>query len=159
MARIEPHAAYSAYTHGLKHRWNYVMRTIPGISPVLRPLEDAIRNTFLPVLLRSRTLGDNERTLLELSPRLSGLGITSTERMAATEHQNSIKLTRSLTEIIIAHDAHSEIDESVITELKKQISKDRQQEQEDSFKHLISILPVDAVRKFSLYRKQESLTS
>lgn len=101
MARTEPHAAYSTYTHGLQHRWNFVMRTIPGISPLLRQLEDAIRNTFLPVLLRSPALGNDERALLELPPRLGGMGITSPEKLADAENLNSINLTRSLTERII----------------------------------------------------------
>ena len=62
MARTEPQTAYSAFTHGLKHRWSFVMRTIPGISPLLRPLENTIKNTLL-ALLRFRTLEDDERAL------------------------------------------------------------------------------------------------
>lgn len=150
MAKTEPHAAYSAYTHGLQHRWNYVMRTIPGISPLLRPLEDAIRNTFLPVLLRSPALGDGERALLELPPRLGGMGITSPERLAEVENLNSINLTRSLTEKIIAQDVHGEIDQSVIAEQKKQISIERQQRQKNSLDHLINTLPPDTVRKIHI---------
>ena len=103
--------------------------------------------SVLPGLLRSRILGNNERVLLELPPRLGGLGITFPERMAATEHQNSIKLTRFLTEMIIAQDAHGETDDNAITELNKQISKDRQQEQKERFEHLKSVLSVDAVKK------------
>ena len=73
------------------------MRTISGISPLLRPLKNSIRNTFLPALLRSRPLGDNERELLTLPPRLGELEITSPERLADEENINSINLTRSLT--------------------------------------------------------------
>ncbi|KAG0718946.1 hypothetical protein GWK47_051511 [Chionoecetes opilio] len=82
MAKTEPHAAYSAFTHGLQQRWSFVKRTIPGISPLLRPLENSIRNTFLPALLRSHIIGDNERELLTFPPRLGGMGITSPERLA-----------------------------------------------------------------------------
>ena len=118
IARTEPHAAYSAYTHGLQHRWNYVMRTIPGISPLLGPLETAIRHTFLPALLKSPALSDDERALLELPPRLGGMGITSPEKLAVVENLNSLNLTRSLTTKIIAQDAFGEIDQNEIAEKK-----------------------------------------
>ncbi|KAG0712434.1 hypothetical protein GWK47_018463 [Chionoecetes opilio] len=102
MAKTEPHAAYSAFTHSLQHRWSFVKRTIPGISLLLRPLENSIRNTFLPALLRSHIIGDNERALLTFPPRLGGMGITSPERLADEENLNSINLTSSLTEKLIA---------------------------------------------------------
>ena len=66
VAKTEPHAAYSAYTHSLQHRWNFVMRTIPDISPLLTPLENSIRTTFLSSLLRFSTIRDDERELLEI---------------------------------------------------------------------------------------------
>ena len=147
IAKTEPHAAYSAYTHGLQHRWNFVMRTIPGISPLLRPLENAIKNIFLPALLRTLAVGDEVRELLALPPRMGGMGITSPENLSDKEHLNSIKLTMSLTEKIIAQDAQSEIDQSVITEQKKKISKDRQEQQKICLEHLKTILPAETVRK------------
>ena len=50
-ACTEPHAASSGFIHGLRHRYLYFMRTIPGISHLLKPLNDAI-DTFIKVLLR-----------------------------------------------------------------------------------------------------------
>ena len=150
MARTEPHAAYAAYTHGLQHRWNYIMRTIPGIGPLLRPLENAIKNTFLPVLLRCPALGEDERALLELPPRLGGMGIASPEKLAEGENTNSINLTRSLTTKIIAQDAHGEINQNEIVEQKKRISQGRQQEQKNSLEHLKTILPASTVQKIHI---------
>ena len=147
IAKTEPHAAYSAYTHGLQHRWSFVMRTIPDISTLLRPLENSIRNVLLPVLLRSRALGDNERALLVLPPRLGGMGITSPEKLADIEHQNSISLTASLTEKIIAQDSHNEADQLVVIEQRKRISENRQKAQKDMLESLKNALPEDMVRK------------
>lgn len=147
MARTEPHAAYSAYTHGLQHRWSFVMRTIPGISPLLRPLENSIRNSFLPAMVRSRALGDDERALLTLPPRLGGMGITSPEKLADVEHQNSISLTKSLTEKIIAQDAHGEVDQWTITEQRRIISNNRQQTQRDTLEALKNTMPANMTRK------------
>ena len=116
IAKTEPHAAYTAYTFGLQHRWNFAMRTIPDISPLLTPLENTINNIFLPELIKSVTLNDDERDLLALPPRLGGMGITSPIKRANEENANSINLTRSLTEKIVAQDKHGEIDQHMITE-------------------------------------------
>ena len=98
IAITEPHAAFAAFTHGLQHKWNFVMRTIPDISPFLRPLENTIRDTFLPKLLKSLDPNDIMRDLLALPPRLGGMGITSPVKRANEEYANSINLTRSFTE-------------------------------------------------------------
>ena len=34
-AKTEPQAAYTALTHGVKHRWNYLLRTISDVSPLM----------------------------------------------------------------------------------------------------------------------------
>ena len=47
VASTRPHAAYCAFTHGMIGRWMYVMRTIPDISPLFKPL-DAIYLKLLP---------------------------------------------------------------------------------------------------------------
>ena len=44
IAITQPHAAYAAFTHGLKHKWTYLTRTIPNINDQLQPLEDVIRH-------------------------------------------------------------------------------------------------------------------
>ncbi|KAG0712671.1 hypothetical protein GWK47_017952 [Chionoecetes opilio] len=130
IAKTEPHAAYSAFTHGLQHRWSFVKRTIPDISRLLRPLEESIRKTFLPALLKTNfIIGNDVRELLSLPPRLGGMGITSPEKMAEEENRDSIHLTRSLTEKIIAQDAKGETDQNAVLELKKTMSRNRQNAQ------------------------------
>ncbi|KAG0724831.1 hypothetical protein GWK47_039790 [Chionoecetes opilio] len=147
MAKTEPHAAYSAFTHGLQHRWSFVKRTIPGISLLLRPLEESIRNISLPAVLRSHIIGDNVRELLTFPPRLGGMGITSPEKLADKENLNSINLTSSLTEKTIAQDANGETDQNAILELKKTISRDRQSAPVESLERLKGALLDDTVRR------------
>ena len=53
MAASQPHSAYAAFTHGLSHRWTYLVRTIPDVSDLLKPLEDVIRHKFLPAEMPS----------------------------------------------------------------------------------------------------------
>ncbi|KAG0712875.1 hypothetical protein GWK47_017444 [Chionoecetes opilio] len=154
MAKTEPHAAYSAFTHGLQHRWSFVKRTIPGISLLLRPLEESIRKTFLPALLKSNIIiGDNVRELLTFPPKLGGMGITSPEKLADEKNRNFINLTSSLTEKIIAQDANGETDQNAILELKKTISRDRQSAQVESLERLKGALLDDTVRKIHTAHK------
>ena len=40
----QPHAAFTAFTHGLTSRWTYLARTTPQIEDLLKPLEEAIRS-------------------------------------------------------------------------------------------------------------------
>ena len=49
IAQTQPHAAYCAYIHGLSSRWT-LSRTIPDISTLLQPLEDAIHQYLIPAL-------------------------------------------------------------------------------------------------------------
>jgi len=38
IAKIHPHVAYCAFTHGLVGKWTYFLQTIPGIYDFLQPL-------------------------------------------------------------------------------------------------------------------------
>ena len=42
IAKIEPQAAYTCFVSGLKHKSNYIMRTIPGIEDQLKRLDQII---------------------------------------------------------------------------------------------------------------------
>ncbi len=65
IAKDEPQLAYACYTKGLSHRWTYVLQTIPDIQHLVVPLEEAIRNIFIPAML-GRVIFDTEREILEL---------------------------------------------------------------------------------------------
>ena len=102
IANFEPHAAYTAFTSGIRHKYTVYLRTIPGISSMLQPLEDAIRNVLIPVLTDGRVVTDDERVLLSLPARLGGMGLISPTQMADQEYQFSKEVTSVLTEAIIA---------------------------------------------------------
>ena len=51
IAQDEPQIALSAYTKALCMRWCFVQRTISGIGHLFEPLEDAIRNNFIPAVV------------------------------------------------------------------------------------------------------------
>ena len=49
IATTQPHAAYSAFTHGLISKWTYLARTVPNVETHMKPLEEAIRLKLLPL--------------------------------------------------------------------------------------------------------------
>ena len=77
IARTEPHAAYSAFTHGLAGKWNYLMRVSPTFREFLEPLESTIRTEYLASLI-GRCISNLERSLrgrLCDLPPMSGHGL------------------------------------------------------------------------------------
>ena len=50
LAQTQPQACYAAYTFGLKHRWTYFLRTLPGIQDLLEPLENAVSQVLISAI-------------------------------------------------------------------------------------------------------------
>ena len=63
IAKEEPQSALCSYTKAISHRWTYVQRTIPNISHLFAPLEEAIRDKFIPSLV-GRSISDLESSTL-----------------------------------------------------------------------------------------------
>ena len=85
-----------AYVHEILlkvvSKWNYLMRTIPGISDLLLSLDEVINTHFILALTRRGSVNDLERQLLALPTRLGGLGIAKPSKIAPFEHSSSIKV-------------------------------------------------------------------
>ena len=96
IARSEPHAAFSAFTHGVFGHWMYFLRTVEGLSSLMQPIEDTIRQQHLPVLTGRDSPSDMERELLELPARHGGLGLVNPTTLEE-EHSFSLCLTAPLT--------------------------------------------------------------
>lgn len=102
--------SYSAYTHGIKQRWTFLMLTISAINALLKPLENAIKNVFIPMPVNLHALGESERDMA-LPARLGVMGMSSPEKLTEKENQNLIGSTRSLT--------NCEIDKSKSKEIRR----------------------------------------
>ena len=98
IAVTQLHAAYAALTHGLKHKWTYL---IPNIEDQLQPLEDAIRHKFLPSLTGQSALNDETRDLMALPVRHGGLGIINPTRNTRSHHQFSESIRAPLVSLIV----------------------------------------------------------
>ncbi len=95
----EPQLAYSAYTKGLCHRWKFLQRTIPEIGHLFLPLEDAIRDSFIPAIT-GHQVSETQRKQISLPLRLGGLGIQIPTETADAEYHASCQITENLTQII-----------------------------------------------------------
>ena len=109
-AKSHPQAAYAAYTHGFIGKWSYLIRTIPNISDLLQPLEDAISKCFLPILTGKAALSDLERALFALPTNLGDLSIPKPTDTASTEFISSCKITAPIVDTIVQQtDIHPNI--------------------------------------------------
>ena len=99
IAQSQPHATFSAFSHGLRHRYAYIMRTISDISHLLIPLDESI-NRFISTLLNGYNFNDNERQIFSLPVKLGGLGIIIPSKISDIEYQNSVNLTKSTSQKI-----------------------------------------------------------
>ena len=92
-AITQPHAAYSAFTHGLISKWLFIAHTILDVDNLFQPLEECIRHTFIPAVTGHLSPGDLERDLLALPTQIGGMGIIN---LCAFELSASNKLTKPL---------------------------------------------------------------
>ena len=110
IAISQPHAAYTAFTHGLLGSWTYLLRTVPDVGPLLQPLEEAIHQIFLPALTGRAPCCPMERELLSLPTCLGGLGIIDPSKTAGSEFATSTKLSAPLTALIVAQECCYSVD-------------------------------------------------
>ena len=95
-ACTQPHAAFCAYIHGLRHRYTYVMRTIPNISMLLKPHDEAVNN-LIKVSLNGYSFNNAERQLFSLPAKFGGIGITIVSEISDQEYNNLRAVTRQTT--------------------------------------------------------------
>ena len=82
-------------------KWTYLCRTVPDISNLLEPLDDALRTKLIPALTGRPPPNDLECTLFAMPARMGGLGITIPSKQADREHQSSLLITSALQEHIL----------------------------------------------------------
>ena len=144
IARSEPQAALAAYNSGLKHKFTYHLRSVPGMEDHVKPAEDAIRNKLLPALTDGHQFSDKERLLLSLPPNLGGLGIPIMTKTAAEEHQFSQMLTKSLSSRIYRKKIGNLVVE--MRKAKNEITRLRKDRQKNDLKRVRSLMNKDEIR-------------
>ena len=50
IAKTEPNMAYSLFANGFRHKFTYIMRTIPNTEHLFKPIDKVIDDEFIPAL-------------------------------------------------------------------------------------------------------------
>ena len=136
IGKDDPQLAYSACTKAMCMRWSFLQRTIPNTKQYFIPLEETIRDKFIPAVI-GRTVTDLERRILSLPVRLGGLGIQNPILTADIEFQNSITVTQNLSALIEAQEQN--LDKYDAEKLKKEIARLKMEKEEMYIQHLEEI--------------------
>ena len=91
IAKSQPHAVFSALTHGLLSKWAYLSQAQLHICHLFLTLNNALRTDLhvLSALISRPPPNDLECALFDLPARLDGLGVRLPSRHAEREHQCS----------------------------------------------------------------------
>ena len=79
------------------------MRTTPGISHLLKPLDDAI-DIFIIVLLQGYAFNPTERVLFSLLAKYRGMGLIIPSEICKEEYENSQKITKESANKVIRNE-------------------------------------------------------
>ena len=137
IAWVEPHLAYIAFVYGMQNKFTYTMRTLPNIKEQLVKLDKAINESLLAALFKGRKLTDNERMLVSLPTRLGGLGIRIPSEISRNQYENSVLITRQLTEHIILQKERIEIDKEAIKDLIHEVKSAKDERNKEQFEKAI----------------------
>lgn len=137
IARVDPHSALCAFTHGLRGKYIYIMRTVPEIESLLQPLEDSIRKCLLPVLMEGHICNDPERLLLSLPPKYGGIGVINPVSLSEIEYNNSRKVTKAAASDVV-NQAEIKVNEKddETSKIKSQIRANKTALHEENFRHV-----------------------
>ncbi|KAL7475656.1 LOW QUALITY PROTEIN: hypothetical protein ACHAW6_003456, partial [Cyclotella cf. meneghiniana] len=92
-----PHSAYAGLVSCLAAEWQYVCRIVPDIGPLLAPIEQVLRDTFLPAVIGPGiAIDDDLRNLLALGVKSGGLAIRDPTTQADALYQSSRDATSYL---------------------------------------------------------------
>ena len=113
------------------------MRTVPLLSELLQPLEDAIRMRLIPAIL-GKEVSDLERSLLSLPAKFAGLGMRNPVEECEKAYERSKALTKPLTKVFVQQD--EEFDPSSMKRIQASILKRQYRASDQLFKQTLGIL-------------------
>ena len=157
IAKTQPHAAFTALTHGLMSKWTYLSRTTPNIAPKMKPLDELLRAQLLPTLTGRPPPSELECSLFALPARLGGLGIDIPSKTADRKLQSSILVTSTLQDHILSQE--DQYGHDIITEQLASKATIRNSNKERVLKDandLMGILPDGLQRAVTLAKEKGS---
>ena len=156
IAKSQPHAAFSALTHGLSSKWTYISRTTPNISDLLLPLDNAIRSLLLPELTGQPPPSDLLTRLFALPARL---GIKIPSMASEREYQSSLQATSALSNnILLQTDKYTEDTLTAQLHAKSSIRSNNSSHNSNTAKSICSLIPEYLKKAVSLAQEQGAST-
>ena len=158
-AQTQIHAAYSAFTHGLSSKWNYLLRVTDwGKNQLDGILEKAIQTCFIPALTGQPPPGEDTREMLALPARLGGLGLLNPLASAPEQQAASQQISTPLVNRIINHVHWLDDCHAVQQSIKIRIQHNKCQKQKEDAENLQHILPLALQRSIELSREKGAST-
>ena len=107
-------------------------------SETLQPLEDAIKDVFIPALV-GRKITQHERTIFALPTRFGGMGIANPCDEADSEYNNSFNVTSPLKHVIKQQsDNFDNVNTEEIKRQKQRVKTEKKERNEEKFQSIIS---------------------
>ena len=146
IALTQPHVAYSAFTHGLSCQWSYISRTVENISSMMQPLEEAIRDYFIPAITGQQHCSQDVRDLLALPCRLGGLNLTNPTHTSDVEFKSSCRITAPLAALIIQQEQCYNVAVEAVQKEKSATKFEKRASQKQALVELEANCPVSMKR-------------
>ena len=148
IAKEDPQAALCGYNTGLCRRWAFIQRTVEDVGPFFEPIENVLRNAFIPNII-GRPISNLERNILSLPYRYGGLGIQNPVESAPVEYNSSKEITAQLTNLIANQDTDvSKIDYVLLKQTKARLKAERENALKQKAEELMASLPQNEARSF-----------
>ena len=126
MAQRYPQTAYAGFTQSLQSEWQYISRCVAGVEEFLQPVEDAIREYFLPAILQERAdnIDDEFRTLLGHGVKQGGINVRNPTLTASRLFESSEAACAALVGCLLSDEAldlraHAQCVRQASTETRK----------------------------------------
>ena len=153
IAQSQPQAAHAALTHAVIGRWVYSLRTNEDTTEFLHPLEKLIHNKFIPAITGRPPPGEEERKLLQLPPRLGGLGIANPLFMNQ-EYTYSKTVSAPLVNLILQQKMELGDTAEQQASLKRDIRKQKKNDLESRAEQITNKLPLHLNRCVELAKEK-----
>ena len=88
-------AAYAAFYFGEQNKYKYFLRTISGMSELMKRDNEIIQNDLVPSII-GESITENEKQLYSLPATSGGLGISIFSEKAENDFDNSVYITASI---------------------------------------------------------------
>ena len=153
IALIEPHAVYAAFTHGYKHKFTYIMRTIDGISNLLIRLDVAV-DKLLQNLFFGHDISLEERIMFSLPVKMGGLGFIIPSEISETQYNNSKSITSSLSNTVVEQTHLTEEDRNNIKTRKNEVKREAERCRQVKLREVKEELSEEKLKSLELISEQ-----